>query len=264
MGKPKSKELVVADEGESEGSDGGLIDLFKNHFNKLKQVDAQIRKSSKDAAAATAAAHRAYEKSAGFGKKKEAIEELQSAVKEIAAATEALSLSQKAIFENQEQLARIATQLFRLGIESIANTRLVVRELQLRLNGASKEELTDLAKRELFTVLLQLKEKEDAKRKIENMKKELGDIKKAQVQKDDDYSKQLEGLKKTNRSLQKTLGSQEALLKEYSKELLEIKRLLPKKRRIITTGDATMENAGRMEGFVGWLKRKLGSKANIA
>ena len=63
----------------------------------------------------------------------------------------------------------------------------MVRELELRLSGASKEQLSDLARQEVASVVRQLKEQEDLFQKQEQMKKGIKrhDLKIKQDQTDD-------------------------------------------------------------------------------
>jgi len=115
---------------------------------------------------------------------REAVEYLQTAMVDVSKATvanadslitsaeaqkttiEVLKLS----FEYQKELANFSKQLFLFSALSIANNRMIVRELELRLKGASKEKLNDLAKQELFIVLKQLKAQEDVMIKQEQLK----------------------------------------------------------------------------------------------
>ena len=69
--------------------------------------------------------------------------------------------AQKVAFEFQTKLAEITKFLFNLGISNIVYNRMVVRELELRLSGASKEKISELARKELTTVVKQLKDQED-------------------------------------------------------------------------------------------------------
>ncbi|WP_132470456.1 hypothetical protein [Novosphingobium sp. ST904] len=69
--------------------------------------------------------------------------------------------AQKISFDFQARLAEVTKYLFKLGVGNIAATRIVVRELEMRLHGASDEELSDLARQEVLSVIRQLKEQED-------------------------------------------------------------------------------------------------------
>lgn len=64
-------------------------------------------------------------------------------------------------FEFQKQLANATATMIKFSTASIATSRLVVRELEARMNGASKEELSELAKKELEAVVYQIKAQQD-------------------------------------------------------------------------------------------------------
>ena len=64
-------------------------------------------------------------------------------------AAEAQALS----FEFQKKLASATASMINFSTASIATSRMVIKELEARLNGASKEELSDLARKELETVV---------------------------------------------------------------------------------------------------------------
>ncbi|MFR2874706.1 MAG: hypothetical protein ACLTB7_09420 [Veillonella atypica] len=90
-----------------------------------------------------------------------AIEKLQNAVISTAKALEESSDAHKKTFEYQKRLTNISYGLFRLGATNIAYNRSLVREIELRLKGASEKEISELARNELVRVVTQLKEQED-------------------------------------------------------------------------------------------------------
>ena len=56
--------------------------------------------------------------------------------------------------------------LFGLGVSNLAANRTVVRELELKLKNASKEELSELARQEITNVILQLRAQEDMQNRL--------------------------------------------------------------------------------------------------
>ncbi|MDD4297038.1 MAG: hypothetical protein PHC69_08780 [Ruminiclostridium sp.] len=166
-----NKELIVLDSDEIIDSGVSRVDekdlpiLIGRQVEKLKKLDESVKKAISSADKARKSAERAERKSAGFGKKKAAIEELQSAGVDLASAVQSGAEAQKISFEFQTKLAEITKYLFGLGVSNIASNRFVVRELEMRLKGASKKELSDLARQELTLVVKQLKEQEDILRK---------------------------------------------------------------------------------------------------
>ena len=147
--------------------------IIASQYDKLKQLEENVARSYELAQSASNAADNAYYKSAGFGHKKAAIESLQDAVQELGTAQISAAEAQKISFEYQTKLAEITKYLFGLGASSIAMNRSVVRELELKLKGASAEEISDLAKQELVNVVTQLKAQEDIMLKQDKIMKEV-------------------------------------------------------------------------------------------
>lgn len=146
-----------------------LPDIIAGQVKKLNELDQSVRNAMAAADKAKDAARTAKNKSAGLFQKKEAIEVLQSSGVVLAEAVQSSAEAQKLSFEFQTKLAEITKYLFGLGVSNIASNRFVVRELEMKLKGASKEELSELAKQELFTVVKQLKEQEDMMLKQANL-----------------------------------------------------------------------------------------------
>lgn len=144
-----------------EVEDSAVPFLIEAQFNELGKLEKQIKLSRDKAETAKRSADEAKEKSAGFGKKKAAIESLQGATVDLATAQVSASEAQELSFENQQKLAKITKALFDLGIRNIALNRMVVREIELRLANATEEELSDLAREEMMNVVRQLKAQED-------------------------------------------------------------------------------------------------------
>ena len=147
--------------------------VIAEQYDKLKELEDNVERAYTLAQSASDSADNAYYKSAGFGHKKAAIESLQDAVKDLGSAQISAAEAQKISFEYQTKLAEITKYLFGLGASSIAMNRSVVRELELKLKGASAEEISDLAKQELVNVVTQLKAQEDIMLKQDKIMKEV-------------------------------------------------------------------------------------------
>lgn len=154
-----------------------LPELIHGQIGKLNELDAGVKKALDAAGKAEQRAKAARAQSAEwslFGdKKKEAIEELQKAGIELAEAVQLGTQAQKLSFEFQARLIEVTKYLFTLGVSNIAANRAVVRELKMRLSGASAEELSDLAQQEVMSVIRQLQEQEDLLKKQEQVKNAL-------------------------------------------------------------------------------------------
>lgn len=210
-------DLVVSNLNEKD-----LPVLIQGRLGMLKELDNSVSSAIKAAEDATEAAKNAKNKSAGFGKKKAAIEELQSAGLDLAKAVQLDAEAQKKSFEFQTKLAEITKYLFGLGVSNIANNRIVVRELEKRLKGASQEELSELAKQELTTVVKQLKDQEDILKKQEILFDTIkihDDKLKDQVQKNQQIDEQLIVQTKIDKLHDEQLQKQFEDVKKFDEQL---------------------------------------------
>ncbi len=174
---------------------GNIPILISDSFENIKKLNSKVENAKKRQSAIKkrvanafkiadeAKECAAYLKEPGLFKNKSAIESLQKATKSIAEAVEESSdvqcqsaQSQKDLLEIQEQtinyqkkLTQISKALLLLGASNRALNRSIFRELQITLNGASKEEIGELAHRELESVLHQLKEQQDILQRIETL-----------------------------------------------------------------------------------------------
>lgn len=139
--------------------------IIRDQFNKLSALRENVEEASKKAEQAQASARLAKNKSAGFFQKKEAIEALQGAAIDLADAQTSAAQAQEVSFEYQQKLGEVAKYLFGLGVTNIAMNRSVVRELEMKLKGASEEELDEFARQEIIGVVRQLKAQQDIMKK---------------------------------------------------------------------------------------------------
>ena len=186
-------------------SESQLPSVISTQINNFTELENNVKEAVNKAAYAKEQAEKA-KVSAGLFQKKAAIELLQDAVKGNAEAQISLADAQKLSFEYQKKLTDITKFLFGLGVSSLAMNRCVVRELELRLKGASEEEISDLAKQELRNVILQLKEQEDMMKKqafltgkvkeqagqIKGIDRKLDDIEKTDSEQDQKIAKHAE------------------------------------------------------------------------
>ena len=141
--------------------------LIQKQFSQLKVLKQNVDLATKKAESAQESAKSAKSKSAGLFQKKEAIESLQDAAVDLADAQISQAEAQELSYEYQQKLGEITKYLFGMGVTNIAVNRSVVRELEMRLKGASEEEIDELARQEIIGVLKQLKAQEDIMKKLE-------------------------------------------------------------------------------------------------
>ena len=101
------------------------------------------------------------------GKTKDIVEDTQEAVERLASAQQVSVNALKKSFEFQKKLAETSKYLFELGCANITVNRIAVRAIEAKLNGASKGEISELARQEMMAVVRQLKEQEDILKKQE-------------------------------------------------------------------------------------------------
>lgn len=149
-----------------------LPTVITEAFNKINDISKNIQKLSTAAANAKAKADEASQKKPGWSlwgdKKEEAIKALQDATINQAEVLSSFADVNQQLFDNQSKMAESIKYLFYLGVTNMAANRTVVRELELKLKNASEEELSELARKELTNVLLQLRAQEDLYNRLAN------------------------------------------------------------------------------------------------
>lgn len=237
--------------------DKDLAVLISNKIKKLNVLEQSVKKSVEAAEKAKASAGFAKDNTVGFFNKKTVIENLQSSGVDLAEALICESEAQKKSFEFHNETAEFMKFLFKLGITSTANNRKVVRELEMRIKGASEEEISELARQELIAVVKQLKDQEDLLKKQEDISANVKIHQKMLTA----HTKQLNEQKETNHFLcyqlelhQETNQNLETQLQEHS----NIQRLLSEKlesqRDISQSHDGRI---GKIEANVSKLHLKL-------
>ena len=139
--------------------------IIQEQFDGLKILRDNVQTAIDKAEQAHTSAESAKDKKTGMFKNKAAIEALQSSTGDIADAVMANADAQKVILDYQQKLGEVMKYLLGLGVSN----RSVVRELELKLSGASEEELDELARQEIIGVVNQLNAQEDIMRKQNNL-----------------------------------------------------------------------------------------------
>lgn len=219
----------------------GLTVLIEEQIDKLNELDQRVYLAKKSAETARQKAKRAGGKSAGLFRRKAAIEELQEAGIELSEAVQSGAEAQEVSFEFQTKLAEISKALFGLGVSNIANNRTLIRQLEMRLDGASEEEISDLARQEIMLVVQQLKEQEDILKKqtmtmnmlkrhhkrledLDQRNVELSSALHVQVQVDNNHQSQLKSHQNKLTAIDNTLKLQAKTNQETTKQLQNNKR----------------------------------------
>ena len=217
-----SNELEIFKVNQSE-----LPNIITDQWRDIQGLEDKVKKSVKMAQTAKTSADRAYGKSAGLGHKKEAIESLQEASVDLAESQVQVVEAQQLSFEYQKKLSEITKYLFALGVSNIAANRTVVRELELKLRGASEGELSDLARKEVLSVISQLKAQED----MMNKQKQMSETLKSQDKTISEHQKKAEHHDEVLAKMAQKDKEQDLTLSKHTKKDLEHDRLLAERKQ---------------------------------
>lgn len=185
-----------------------VIEDLHKEIEKSLQLAEDAKKSASDAEIKT--------KAMGFlGGRRDAIIALQNSGFDLSAAvcsnTKALDMAFKAL----TKLSNATKYLFTLGVSSLALNRMVVRELELKLRGASADQLKDKAREEVLNVIRQLKAQEDILIKQERLATKVrghDDQLHSQIEKDAKHDELLE------RQSEKDIQHDELLKRQFEKD----------------------------------------------
>ena len=145
-----------------------LPKVIEEQIDSLKDFENKKKDAEKKAAIAKRAANEAKKVQLKWYKSdKNAIESLQTACSQLSDATTALVDAQAMAFLSQKKLTDVTKFLLGLGLTNVATSRMIIRELELRLKNASEEQIDELARQELENVVKQLKAQEDMQSRIE-------------------------------------------------------------------------------------------------
>lgn len=206
-----------------------------------KKVDVAI-KSAEDARSLAGS----RESVGWFGSRRRAINNAQEDIENIANAQvemaetqiamadaqKSLAEAQATFFEFQKQLAKITATMIQFSTANIATSRFIVRELEMRLSGASKGELTELARKELENVVYQIKAQQDIMSKQDQLAETVLEIAQAdevrdraiqaQDAKDAEHDMRLASQEQSSREQRRILTHQMQKDEEHDRVLAEI------------------------------------------
>ena len=110
-----------------------------------------------------------------IGRNKAKAEKTQEVLDDIIDAIDNNANATKALFNAQTKLAEFSNKLYAIGLMGIASNRMVVRQIKLRLEHASEEELSELARQELESVLYELKLQQSIADKVDRVEANLNE-----------------------------------------------------------------------------------------
>lgn len=196
--------------------------IISKEFSKLKSLQKNVQVATQKAETAKTTAENAKSKSAGAFHRKATIESLQEATADLADAQMSAAQAQELSFEYQQALGEMIKRCMAMGVTNIAMNRCVVRELELKLRGASAAELDELARQEIIAVVKQLKAQEDFMKKQSDLleKVKAHDVKlKSQEEIDDELAKRIQVNTDTNNNQDAEIIRQDRVDKELERRI---------------------------------------------
>lgn len=216
------------------------VNQIQTLSNKIENSNKAIDKAKKDVELAKKQAAGAKKKAdemekRGLIRKGKAIDSTQDAVKNLASAQSDLADSQERLvaaqselaavqavtFECQKKIANLAKAMVMVGTTSIANNRILLRELTAKLEGASNGELTELARRELENVVYQIQsqndlmnEQEELKNIVREHEENIADLEQRNIEQNRQLSEHAAGI----RGLEYDVEQQDIQIEELGKE----------------------------------------------
>ncbi len=159
-------------------SEEDVLSVVDRQFNDIVKLEKEVSDALKKAEEAKKSADEiSSEKVRLFRKHKDNIEHLQDAVSGIGDALVSSAEASKMLFEYMTRLTKATSYLFRIGIENIAATECVFRQLEAKLKGSAPEELSAMAKQELLSVIMRLKQHQSMMAKQEKLSSSVREIK---------------------------------------------------------------------------------------
>ena len=280
----KNKNEIIKIENEL-GTDNGIVSVNIDNIPKIVSERIEyISKLEKEVTNSEASAKKAmnyvnsqmsrYEEKGKWifkhrsGNTKDIIEDTQEAIDQLAEAQQVSTVALRRSFEFQKQLADTSKYLFELGCANIAVNRTAVQAIEKKLNGASKEEISELAYQEMQNVVLQLKNQEDILSKQEKLTTQVIENTNRLDEKDivdKNQTDQIVALGKENSeqnkkisSINKELSDKQRIDAEQSQRLEELGALLENKDLIDQKQEAAITaNSAEIELLKNFSQRKL-------
>lgn len=135
--------------------------LISEQFSILKEYTNNLEVARKKVDEVNQQAVESRKKGVHVFKMKGSIEDLQENQVALAESNKINMDLQEKSLEYQKKLSETMQYLFGLGVANITMNRCVVKELMMRLDDASEEEIDEMTRKEILKVIQQLKAQED-------------------------------------------------------------------------------------------------------
>lgn len=167
--------------GDQEVAVSDYPDTIAKQVSKLNVFAKKVAESEAKGDKLAEASKKVAEMKVKWNNKKASIEELQAAFLAQSDASESMLDVVKESFSCMQQLTNATKFLFALGVTNMAANRTVIRELELKLQNASKYKLDKLAQDEIRNVLNQLRAQEVIFTRLEKAEEKIKKINKETI-----------------------------------------------------------------------------------
>ena len=215
--------------------------LLAQQVSLINDNSENIVKAKAKAEKAKAAAEKAKNAKVKWLNKKASIEALQEALPPIIDALDSQTEIADSLSNSIRAISDATKFLFVLGVSNMAANRMVIRELELKLRNASKEQLSALAQQELQNILNQLKAQEHTFARLDAIETKVKSINSAyqtlenriKAQEDnqgdnnirlDSIESKSQSLEESSDSLKSTVQSLSSSLEQHSKSIENAKK----------------------------------------
>lgn len=214
--KESNVDIVEIDESE-------VPALIHEQFTTLNEYTTNLDIAKKKADELYKKAVEFREKGVHIFKMRKSVEELQENQVALTESNIINTELQKKSLEYQKKLSEVVQYLFGLGVTNITMNRCVVKELKMRLDNASEEEIDEMTRKEILNVVKQLKAQEDLYLKtmeITRKVKEHDNKLTNQEYKDKEHDAMISNLNEENNKLKNTITLLETKQNEQCKTLV--------------------------------------------
>jgi chromosome segregation ATPase len=162
---PKTDDVLI----QTETQQTMLVCNIDSTITSIDNLSKEIKSAEDNIKKAIYEAKKAQDDGVKLFRKKAAIEVLQTVTVTQSEALESSIKASKSLFENQQRIAQAVKNLYIICAGNLATTRTAIKELRMRLENATNEELSEIAQQELHAAILHLKAQEDFMVRISNI-----------------------------------------------------------------------------------------------
>lgn len=218
---------------QTETQSQALVLNLDSTITSIDKLSKEIKSAESNVENAISEAKKAQDNGVKLFKKKTAIEALQAVSVTQSEALESSIKASKSLFENQQRIAQTIRNLYVICAGNLITTRTAIKELRMRLENATNEELSEIAQQELQAAILHLKAQEDFMVRISNIegilrehRDELNSLNDKIENIQDDFANRITHLDNSLQQHNYELRGTTEKIDESQNELIEIKNFI--------------------------------------